>query len=98
PYPWSVKQRIASSRGHLSNRAAADLARELNHRELGGVVLAHLSEHCNEAALAEEVVGRALERLGFRGLLRVAPQERPLEPVHVGRLLKRDGATQLELL
>jgi phosphoribosyl 1,2-cyclic phosphodiesterase len=29
PYPWSVKQRIASSHGHLSNRAAAELAREL---------------------------------------------------------------------
>lgn len=98
PYPWSVKQRIASSRGHLSNRAAADLARELHHRALGGVVLAHLSEHCNEAELAEEVVGGALERLGFSGLLRVAPQERPLEPIEVGRLIGRGGATQLELL
>lgn len=98
PYPWSVKQRIASSRGHLSNRAAAELARELHHRALGGVVLAHLSEHCNEASLAEEVVGGALERLGFGGLLRVAPQERPLEPIDVGRLLRRGGAAQLELL
>ena len=61
-------------------------------------MLAHLSEHCNEAALAEEVVGEALERLGFSGLLRVAPQERPLEPIEVGRLVGRGGATQLELL
>ncbi|MFO7259551.1 MAG: MBL fold metallo-hydrolase [bacterium] len=98
PYPWSVKQRIASSRGHLSNRAAAELARELHHRALRGVVLAHLSEHCNDAALAEEVVGGALERAGFSGLLRVAPQDRPLEPIDVGRLVGRGGATQLELL
>ncbi|HEX5727368.1 MAG TPA: MBL fold metallo-hydrolase, partial [Longimicrobiaceae bacterium] len=28
-YPWSVKARIGGSHGHLSNRAAAELAREL---------------------------------------------------------------------
>ncbi|HEX6940182.1 MAG TPA: MBL fold metallo-hydrolase, partial [Longimicrobiales bacterium] len=67
PYPWSVKQRIASSHGHLSNRAAAELARELHHPGLGAVVLAHLSDHCNDAVLARDVVGHALERMGFTG-------------------------------
>lgn len=98
PYPWSVKQRIASSRGHLSNRAAAELARQLHHAALGGVVLAHLSEHCNDAALAEEVVGGALEGAGFTGLLRVAPQDRPLEPIDVARIAARTGPLQLDLL
>jgi hypothetical protein len=60
PYPWSVKQRIASSHGHLSNRAAADLAAELFHRELAGVVLAHLSDSCNEPAMAHDAVEAAL--------------------------------------
>jgi phosphoribosyl 1,2-cyclic phosphodiesterase len=83
PYPWSVKQRIASSHGHLSNRAAADLARELHHDGLSHVVLAHLSEHCNDAALAAEVVGAALSRLRFAGTLAVAGQEGPMEPVAV---------------
>jgi phosphoribosyl 1,2-cyclic phosphodiesterase len=83
PYPWSVKQRIASSHGHLSNRAAAELARELFHPGLTTVVLAHLSEHCNSSALAAEVVGCALERLRYRGSLAVAPQHEPLEPVTV---------------
>ncbi|HEX6940185.1 MAG TPA: MBL fold metallo-hydrolase, partial [Longimicrobiales bacterium] len=67
PYPWSVKQRIASSHGHLSNRASAELARELHHPGLGAVVLAHLSDHCNDAVLARDVVGHALERMGFTG-------------------------------
>ncbi|MEX0906944.1 MAG: MBL fold metallo-hydrolase, partial [Gemmatimonadota bacterium] len=62
PYPWSVKQRIASSHGHMSNRAAAELARELFHAGLRTVVLAHLSEHCNDRGLAADVVGRALAR------------------------------------
>lgn len=83
PYPWSVKQRIASSHGHLSNRAAAQLARELHHPNLRRVVLAHLSEHCNSAALASDVIGAALARVRYRGTLDVAPQESPMEPVEV---------------
>lgn len=87
PYPWSVKQRIASSHGHLSNRAAAHLARELFHQGLRHVVLAHLSEHCNDRGLAREVVAAALGRLRYRGSLAVAPQERPMEPVEVRPVL-----------
>ncbi|MEE8487704.1 MAG: MBL fold metallo-hydrolase, partial [Gemmatimonadota bacterium] len=44
PYPWSLKQRIGGSRGHLSNRLAGELAAELAHPDLGGILLAHLSE------------------------------------------------------
>lgn len=83
PYPWSVKQRIASSHGHLSNRAAAELARELFHHGLSNVVLAHLSEHCNHADLASHAVGAALGRMRYRGSLSVAPQADPMEPVSV---------------
>jgi phosphoribosyl 1,2-cyclic phosphodiesterase len=82
-YPWSVKQRIASSHGHMSNRAAAELARELHHSTLRHIVLAHLSEQCNDDALARETVGSALARSRYRGTLTVAPQDRPLEPIHV---------------
>jgi phosphoribosyl 1,2-cyclic phosphodiesterase len=100
PYPWSVKQRIASSHGHLSNRASAELMTELFHPGLGGVVLAHLSEHCNEPVLAREVIGEALERLGYPGVLTVAGPARPLAPLEVMELRRRIGATaeQLELL
>ena len=98
PYPWSVKQRIASSHGHLSNRAAAALARELMHPGLVAIVLAHLSRHCNDAGLAHDVVARALDRAGYRGPLAVAPQDRPLEPYDVLALRRRYGdAEQLTL-
>jgi phosphoribosyl 1,2-cyclic phosphodiesterase len=83
PYPWSVKQRIASSHGHLSNRAAAEFARELCHAGLSTVVLAHLSEHCNTGELAMEAVGAALDGLRYRGSLTVAPQAVPMHPVEV---------------
>jgi phosphoribosyl 1,2-cyclic phosphodiesterase len=99
PYPWSVKQRIASSHGHLSNRAAADLARELFHPGLGAVILAHLSVHCNSAGLAMEIPQKVLDRLGFKGWLQVAPQDRPLEPIDVDALRRKHvRAEQLSLL
>lgn len=83
PYPWSVKQRIASSHGHLSNTAAAELAAELQHPGLATVVLAHLSDSSNDPNLALEVVGAELEGAGYRGNLMVAPQDEPLEPIVV---------------
>jgi phosphoribosyl 1,2-cyclic phosphodiesterase len=84
PYPWSVKARIGGSHGHLSNRAAAELVRELQHEGLCAVVLAHLSEQANAPSLAHEVVGEALGRR-YRGTLQVAVQDRPLEAIHVSQ-------------
>lgn len=98
PYPWSVKQRIASSHGHLSNRASASLARELMHPDLVAVALAHLSTHCNDAGLARAVVGRALDRAGFRGWVEVAPQAIPTETIDLITLRRRHAAEQLTLL
>lgn len=97
PYPWSVKQRIASSHGHLSNRAAADLAIELLHDGLAGVILAHLSDSCNDPGLAHDVVAARLERRGFGGRLDVAGQDEPGEPIEVEALRARTAPAQLAL-
>ena len=98
PYPWSVKGRISSSHGHLSNRDAARLAGELLHPELAAVVLAHLSAECNTPELALEVVEGGLRRRGFRGLVTVAPQDHPTPPLDLPLLLRRIGPAQLSLL
>ncbi|HSH44583.1 MAG TPA: MBL fold metallo-hydrolase [Longimicrobiales bacterium] len=97
PYPWSVKQRIASSHGHLSNRAAAELARELYHDGLSGVVLAHLSDSCNDPELARETIGVGLEATAFTGRLEVAAQDDPAEPIDVERLRQIAAPPQLSL-
>lgn len=91
PYPASVRQRIAGSGGHLSNRAAAELAAEACGDELEAVVLVHVSEQCNQPALALETVQRALTRRGFRGRVLVAEQHVP-SPVITVR-----GGMQLSL-
>lgn len=98
PYPASVRARIASSHGHLSNEAAAQLAVDLLHPRLSAVVLAHLSAECNRPGLAEDVVGTALRRGGFKGWLEVAEQDRPTQLLDLGELRRRLEPPQLPLL
>lgn len=85
PYPATVRYRIAGPEGHLSNRAAAELVRDLWHPGLETVVLAHLSVTCNRPELARGAVRIALGAAGFRGELLVAEQDAPLTPFEVRR-------------
>lgn len=65
PYPWFVKNRILSRRGHLSNEAAARAAVASAPGGLHTVLLVHLSEVNNLAPLARDTVRWALEREGL---------------------------------
>ena len=83
PYPWSVKQRVLSRVGHLSNHATAEfLARDYDGAATW-IVLGHLSEANNDPSLAllaaeQAIQGRAT-LLGNRLLL--AQQSAPLTPI-----------------
>ena len=61
PYPWSLKQRVRSRHGHLSNDQAGMLLEALGDAELEAVFLAHLSEKNNQPHLALSAARRALE-------------------------------------
>ncbi|HKO16385.1 MAG TPA: MBL fold metallo-hydrolase, partial [Gemmatimonadaceae bacterium] len=75
PYPLWLRRRIASDTGHLSNRAAAGLAREMASRQLAQVVLAHLSEKNNTPELALRAVRAGLRGTAFRGQVTAAAQD-----------------------
>jgi phosphoribosyl 1,2-cyclic phosphodiesterase len=77
PYPWVLKQRIASRHGHLSNRDAADGLPELLCDRLRWVVCYHLSQTNNLPHLAGEEVAMMLAREGSRAAVAVAEQDRP---------------------
>ena len=62
--PWSLKQRISSRHGHLSNDGAADLVVQIFSAELRQLYLGHLSRDCNKPELACQVIETRLERLG----------------------------------
>jgi len=81
PYPPSVCERIAGRRGHLSNRAAAAMARDAAHPNLSHVVLAHLSESCNDHGLATAAVAAGVAGTRFRGKVSVAPQHAATGPL-----------------
>ena len=75
PYPETLKRRIASARGHLSNGQACELLRALGPTTRH-VVLMHLSETNNRPELA---LGEAQDVLRRRNVdLRVAHQRDPL--------------------
>src|SRR6202023_426897 len=60
PYPWSVKQRVMSRVGHLSNDALAEFFSHNYDGSASYVVLAHLSEHNNHPELARGAAEKAL--------------------------------------
>lgn len=77
PYPWPLKQRIASRHGHLSNREAADGLPELLSDRLRHLVLYHLSRTNNRPVVAESEIGEALAREGCTAEIVVSDQLQP---------------------
>jgi phosphoribosyl 1,2-cyclic phosphodiesterase len=83
PYPWSVKQRVLSRVGHLSNLATAEFLSHDYDGSASFIVLGHLSESNNAPELARLAAEQALadhpKLLGNRILL--AEQAAPLESI-----------------
>jgi len=85
PYPWSVKQRVMSRVGHLSNDALADFLTSDYDGGATYVVLAHLSEQNNLPDLARRAAERALgnRRTLLHNHLLLAMQSEPLEAIRL---------------
>lgn len=83
PYPWSVKQRVMSRVGHLSNEAAAEFLERNYDGQAAYVILAHLSESNNLPALARVSAERALsDRMSLlANKLLLAQQHEPLATI-----------------
>ena len=56
PYPYYLKRRVLSDRGHLSNELSGRLLCDILHDNLQFVMLGHLSKDNNFAQLAYETV------------------------------------------
>src|SRR5205823_10219231 len=61
--PWSIKQRILSRHGHLSNDAAAGLVERIVSAELRHLYLGHLSRDCNQPERAIDAVRARLQKM-----------------------------------
>ncbi|HUN84665.1 MAG TPA: MBL fold metallo-hydrolase [Terracidiphilus sp.] len=84
PYPWSVKQRVLSRVGHLSNEAAAEFLEAEYDGQAAYVVLGHLSESNNLPELARVTAERALNGRAslLANRLLLAQQHEPLSPIY----------------
>jgi len=79
PYPWSVKQRVMSRMGHLSNAMACEfLAQDLDS-DTCALVMAHLSESNNHPEIVRMSVAEALDRRRLAPKMVVAQQKQSTE-------------------
>jgi phosphoribosyl 1,2-cyclic phosphodiesterase len=83
PYPWSVKQRVMSRVGHLSNHAAAEFLEKSYDGQAAYVILAHLSESNNLPELARVAAEHALrDRMSLLGnRILLATQDEPMASI-----------------
>lgn len=77
PYPYDLKQRIRSRRGHLSNIDCAAFAARLARTGTRGFILAHLSRENNQPELAFDEIHSAVSDSDVD--IRVASPDEPTE-------------------
>ncbi|WP_371364041.1 Putative metallo-hydrolase YycJ [Sporomusa rhizae] len=65
-YPWHLKKRIMSNRGHLANTDAGWTLARVDRKAHTHVFLAHLSQENNRPELAEDTVAEILTNQGCR--------------------------------
>ncbi|MGD0181378.1 MAG: MBL fold metallo-hydrolase [Terriglobales bacterium] len=85
PYPWSVKQRVGSPTGHLSNEKLAEFFATGYDGHASYIVLAHLSESNNhpECALREAEKALAGRRTLLQNRVMLAVQGEPMQPIRL---------------
>ena len=65
PYPYILKQRILSRKGHLSNDDCAEFAKVLLESGTTRLVLSHLSRENNYPDIAKQTTVSVLQEAGF---------------------------------
>jgi phosphoribosyl 1,2-cyclic phosphodiesterase len=79
PYPWSVKQRVMSRVGHLSNLGMAEFLTGNLDSCTAHLVLGHISEQNNHPEIVRMTAAEVLERRGLKATLALANQHTPTE-------------------
>ncbi len=79
PYPWSVKQRVMSRNGHLSNDSVSEFIAQDLDGSTGTLVLGHLSEHNNHPEIVRLMATQTLASRGLAMRLAIASSAAPTE-------------------
>lgn len=74
-YPYHLKQRIRSDRGHISNEDTCKYLKKLIGDKTKHVMLAHLSEENNTPEKVEERITKLLEKIDYKPKITILNQE-----------------------
>lgn len=75
-YPWDLKARVKGRNGHLSNNDCARFVREMSHKNLKKVFLAHISKDSNDPKIALDTVVEELRRNGKDTIVEITYQDK----------------------
>ncbi|MGK2857893.1 MAG: MBL fold metallo-hydrolase [Thermoanaerobaculia bacterium] len=93
-YPWSLKRRILSRHGHLSNEDSMDALARIVGEGTRHLCLIHLSERNNHESIVRAHAEELRGKVGAELALTVAGQHAPMAPIEVTR---RSGKGQMRL-
>ena len=88
-YPWSLKRRILSRYGHLSNDDALNAVQRMIGAETKTLCLIHLSQTNNAESIVKDMATRLMTRLGAQLELGIAKQSEPTGRFEVTRRAPR---------
>src|SRR5438067_1757887 len=71
-YPWSLKRRIMSRFGHLSNDDSMTAVQRMIGADLKNLCLIHLSERNNHESIVRDMATRLMTRLGVTSQLELS--------------------------
>jgi phosphoribosyl 1,2-cyclic phosphodiesterase len=91
-YPWSLKRRIMSRYGHLSNDDSVSAVQRLLGAELKTLCMIHLSQKNNNESIVRDLCTRLLRRTGASIELAIARQYEPTGLFDVARRRPRKPA------
>lgn len=83
PYPYILKQRVISDKGHLSNNTTSEYLLDVVGENTKQIILAHISEHNNTEELALATTKELLESNKIYKDIKVAKQYDSLEEIEV---------------
>ncbi len=75
-YPYHLKQRIRSDRGHISNEDTCKYLKKLIGDKTKYILLAHLSEENNTSEVVEKRIDELLQKLNFKPKKVILNQEK----------------------
>jgi phosphoribosyl 1,2-cyclic phosphodiesterase len=84
-YPWSLKRRIMSRFGHLSNDDSMSAVQRLIGAELKTLCLIHLSQKNNHESIVRDMVTRVVKRTGAHLDVGIAKQFEATALYEIGR-------------